>query len=60
MVYLTMVRILANVEADSPADAARILNAALEAAGFQTFPEGAEPDDVIVSEETEPSGFPSR
>ncbi len=58
MIYLAMVRVLANLEANSPDEAARILVSALGASGFMPFPEGAEPGDVIPSEDDEPSGIP--
>jgi hypothetical protein len=60
MIYLTMVRVLANVRADTPEQAKRALEDALDAAGFDPYRDGAQRDDVTVSEVDEPDGIPAQ
>jgi hypothetical protein len=57
-VYLTMVRVLANVAADTPEQARERLTVALDKAGFTVYTAGAEPGDVFESEVDEPDGIP--
>jgi hypothetical protein len=58
-IYLTMVRVLANVEAAGADEARAALTAALDRAGFTPFPEGSEAGDVFESEVDEPDGIPA-
>ncbi len=59
-IYLTMVRVLANVDAGTAQEAQARLVAALDRAGFSPYPEGAEPEDTYESEADEPSGIPAQ
>lgn len=57
--YLAMVRVLANVEADSPEAARKVVEAALDRAGFNPYTEGAEDTDVFPSDAEGPGGIPA-